>query len=70
MLNKELVKFGDIINKRSLLNNKGNFIEFYHLRPKNNDIIAQYFIEKEKNYRYIRPDFQNTFLSLMAKNIL
>jgi len=53
----------------SLLNNRGNFIELLHLRANDNDTIKQYFIEKERKFRYIHPEFQNTFLSLMAKNI-
>jgi len=52
-----------------LLNNRGNFIELLHLRAKDIDIIKQYFIEKERRFRYIHPKFQNTFLSLMAKNV-
>lgn len=53
----------------SLLNNRGNFIELLHLRAKDNDIIKQYFIDKERRFRYIHPEFQNIFLSLMAKNV-
>lgn len=53
----------------SLLNNRGNFIELLHMRAKDNDIIKQYFIDKERRFRYIHPEFQNIFLSLMAKNV-
>jgi len=52
-----------------LLNNRENFLELLHLRAKDNDIIKQYFIDKERSFRYVHPEFQNIFLSLMAKNV-
>lgn len=50
--------------------NKGNFLELLELRAKDNTIIQQYFIEKEKSFRYVNPSYLNMFIEYMGKDVL
>ena len=40
------------------------------LRAKDNTIIKQYFIEKEKSFRYVNPSYLNMFIEYMGKDVL
>lgn len=46
-----------------------NFIELLKLRAQDNEIINNYFIEKEMTFTYTSPEYQNLFLKYMADNI-
>lgn len=50
--------------------NKGNFLELMELRAKDSTIIKQYFIEKEKSFRYVNPSYLNMFIEYMGKDVL
>lgn len=45
-------------------------MELMELRAKDNNIIKQYFIEKEHSFTYVSPTYLNMFLEYMRKNIL
>ena len=50
--------------------NKGNFLELLTLRAKDNELLKRYFVEKEKSFKYVNPEYQNNFLSLMCQQVL
>lgn len=40
------------------------------IRSGDNNIIARYFLQKEKTFRYVSPDYQNIFINLTGQNVL
>lgn len=57
-------------NESNESENQGNFIELLKIRSDDNNIIARYFLQKKKTFRYVSPDYQNIFINLMGQNVL
>lgn len=49
--------------------NKGNFIELLHQVAKYNNILKEYFIEKEHNYTYTNALYTNNFINIMSNQV-
>ncbi|XP_022183206.1 zinc finger MYM-type protein 1-like, partial [Myzus persicae] len=50
--------------------NKGNFLELLHLRAKNNNILQEYFLQKEHHYRYTNGTYLNEFIDIMSSQVI
>jgi len=50
--------------------NKGNFIELLTIRAKDNNLIQQYYLDKEKSFNYVHHSYLNMFLTYMSDYVL
>jgi len=50
--------------------NKSNFLELLHLRAKNNNILQEYFLQKEHHYRYTNGTYVNEFIDIMSSQVI
>lgn len=57
-------------NESIVSSNKGNFIELLHHVAKYNNVLKEYFIEKEHNYTYTSASYINNFINIMSNHIL
>ena len=50
--------------------NRGNLMELLTLRSQDNEMLLRFFVNKEKTFRYVSPDYQNQFLDIMSNQVL